>query len=95
MIVTRSSALEALERMVITLFCLPILPAELKETEISSDLPGMMGPLGLEGWVHPQVTWISEIISGAFPVFLNRKVQDTTSPWVISPKSCVAFSKAI
>src|SRR5690606_23642879 len=77
----------ALEYILTTLFCLPILPDELNDTLISAVLPGAIGSFGHLGTVQPDVAATLEIIKGAFPVFSRLKVCSTLSPCLMSPKS--------
>jgi len=45
----------------------------------------VVGAVGFFGTVHPQLDFTSEIISGAFPVFLNLKTRTPSDPLLIVP----------
>eukprot|EP00051_Salpingoeca_urceolata_P033405 m.20596 g.20596 ORF g.20596 m.20596 type:complete len:68 (-) comp6203_c0_seq1:114-317(-) len=65
----RSVLFTALDIMVTTLFCMPILPRLLKFTVISEDSPGAKGSLLQLVAVQPQVVLTSEITRASLPVF--------------------------
>ena len=71
-----------LAKMVMVLFCSPILPRLLNRTRTDDFAPGATGSRGHSGVVHPHDAVILLIISGNSPVLVKAKTCSTVSPSV-------------